>query len=102
MMRITELLTKDTINMNVRASEKDAVITELVEGLHEAGRFPERISSRKPSIDESRKVRLAWVTVSQYPMHRLRKCLSRQSCSGAAKKASTTLPWTVNRHICSS
>lgn len=39
MMRITELLTKDTINMNVRASEKDAVITELVEGLHEAGKI---------------------------------------------------------------
>ncbi|GAB3071201.1 fructose-specific PTS transporter subunit EIIC [Salinicoccus sesuvii] len=41
-MRITELLTKDTINMNVRASSKDAVITELVDGLFKAGKISEK------------------------------------------------------------
>ncbi|MFC3418014.1 fructose-specific PTS transporter subunit EIIC [Salinicoccus hispanicus] len=41
-MRITELLTKDTINMNVRASSKDAVITELVDGLFGAGKISEK------------------------------------------------------------
>lgn len=35
-MRITELLTKDTIKMNVEAKDKDSVIKELVNELHTA------------------------------------------------------------------
>ncbi|MHC0552515.1 PTS fructose transporter subunit IIABC [Salinicoccus sp. CNSTN-B1] len=52
-MRITELLTKDTINMSVRAQDKDAVIKELAEGLEQTGkvtdstRFIEAIQKRE-------------------------------------------------------
>ena len=36
-MRITELLTKDTIAMELSASDKDGVINELVDQLDQAG-----------------------------------------------------------------
>ncbi|MFD2829515.1 PTS fructose transporter subunit IIABC [Corticicoccus populi] len=38
-MRITELLTKETINMNVNSASKNDVITELVNGLFDADRI---------------------------------------------------------------
>ncbi|WP_411844268.1 fructose-specific PTS transporter subunit EIIC [Salinicoccus sp. HZC-1] len=41
-MRITELLTTNTINMSVSATNKDAVIRELVEGLYEADRITDQ------------------------------------------------------------
>lgn len=41
-MRITELLTTDTINMGVSATNKDTVIRELVEGLYEADRITDK------------------------------------------------------------
>lgn len=41
-MRITELLTNDTINMSVKALDKDSVITELTEGLYKADRITDK------------------------------------------------------------
>lgn len=41
-MRITELLTKETINMNVQSATKDDVITELVHGLLDADRITDK------------------------------------------------------------
>ncbi len=38
-MKITELLKKDTIIMDLTASDKEAVIDELVERLEKAGRL---------------------------------------------------------------
>ena len=42
MMRITELLTTDTINMNVSAGDKDSVIGELAQGLYDARRITDK------------------------------------------------------------
>lgn len=41
-MRITELLTTETINMNVKASDKDSIIRELTEGLYNADRITDK------------------------------------------------------------
>lgn len=52
-MRITELLTKDTIKMNVEAKDKDSVIKELVNELHtadvitDADKFEDAIQKRE-------------------------------------------------------
>src|SRR5690625_6622829 len=42
MMRITELLTTDTINMNVSAADKDSVIGELAQGLYDARKITDK------------------------------------------------------------
>jgi fructose-specific phosphotransferase system IIC component/fructose-specific phosphotransferase system IIA component/fructose-specific phosphotransferase system IIB component len=41
-MRITELLTKETVNMKVQSTSKDEVITELVSGLFDADRITDK------------------------------------------------------------
>ena len=43
-MRITELLTKETIAMDLDASDKSGVITELVNQLDKAGKLSDPVS----------------------------------------------------------
>ena len=48
-MRITELLTKDTIAMDLSASDKNGVIDELVNQLDKAGKLSD-VASFKEAI----------------------------------------------------
>ena len=46
-MRITELLTKETIAMDLDASDKSGVITELVNQLDKAGKLSDSVSFKE-------------------------------------------------------
>ena len=46
-MRITELLTKETIAMDLDASDKSGVITELVNQLDKAGKLSDPVSFKE-------------------------------------------------------
>ncbi|MBE3571045.1 MAG: PTS sugar transporter subunit IIA, partial [Bacillales bacterium] len=41
-MKITELLTKDTIQLNLKAHSKEAVIDELIDVLDKAGKLNDK------------------------------------------------------------
>lgn len=55
-MRITELLTKDTIAMDLSASDKNGVIDELVNQLDKAGKLRILLNLKKQFIIVNHKV----------------------------------------------
>ena len=50
-MRITELLTKDTIAMELSASDKDGVINELIDQLDQAGKLNDKAAYQQAIFD---------------------------------------------------
>ena len=67
-MRITELLTKDTIAMDLSASDKNGVIDELVNQLDKAGKlsdiaqFKEAIHNRESKVQQVLEKELLFLT----------------------------------------
>ena len=59
-MRITELLTKDTIAMDLSASDKNGVIDELVNQLDKAGKLSDVASFKEVFITVNHKVQRNW------------------------------------------
>jgi PTS system fructose-specific IIC component len=46
-MKITDLLTKDTVNLEVKSSLKSSVIKELIETLDQAGKLSDKKAYEK-------------------------------------------------------
>lgn len=76
-MKITELLKRDTVIMNLTASNKEAVIDELVEKLNGANRLNSKAEFKEAILKRSHKVQLALVKGLLYLM-RKQKLLSNQ------------------------
>ena len=75
-MRVTELLTKDTIAMDLMANDKNGVIDELVNQLDKAGKLSD-VASFKRSDSQSR--------ITKYNWYRRRYCHS--TCQSGAVKS---------------
>lgn len=60
-MKITELLKRDTVIMNLTASNKEAVIDELVEKLNGANRLNSKAEFKEAILKRSHKVQPALV-----------------------------------------
>ena len=67
-MRITELLTKETINLSLKSVTKADAIEELVTVLDTAGKLSIEQNLNRPFLKEKNKVLLGLVKVSQSPM----------------------------------
>lgn len=76
-MKITELLKRDTVIMNLTASNKEAVIDELVEKLNGANRLNSKAEFKEAILKGSHKVQPALVKGLLYLM-RKQKLLSNQ------------------------
>ena len=60
-MKITELLKRDTVIMNLTASNKEVVIDELVEKLNGANRLNSKAEFKEAILKRSHKVQPALV-----------------------------------------
>ena len=69
-MRVTELLTKDTIAMDLMANDKNGVIDELVNQLDKAGKLSDVASFKKRFTIENHKVRLVSAKVLLFHMRK--------------------------------
>ncbi len=66
-MRVTELLTKDTIAMDLMANDKNGVIDELVNQLDKAGKLSDVASFKEAIHNQNHKVQL--VSAKVLPFH---------------------------------
>ena len=86
-MRITELLTKETIAMDLDASDKSGVITELVNQLDKAGKLSDPVSFKEAIHNrESQEYNRGLVKVLLYHMLKLQQLKHLQLHSVNLKK----------------
>ena len=67
-MRVTELLTKDTIAMDLMANDKNGVIDELVNQLDKAGKLSD-VASFKEAIHNRESLKVQLVSAKVLPFH---------------------------------
>lgn len=85
-MRITELLTKETIAMDLDASDKSGVITELVNQLDKAGKLSDPVSLKRQFIIVNLRAQQELVKVLLYHMLKLQQLKHLQLHSVNLKK----------------
>lgn len=85
-MRITELLTKETIAMDLDASDKSGVITELVNQLDKAGKLSDLYRLKRQFIIVNLRAQQELVKVLLYHMLKLQQLKHLQLHSVNLKK----------------
>lgn len=85
-MRITELLTKETIAMDLDASDKSGVITELVNQLDKAGKLSDLYRLKRQFIIVNLRAQQGLVKVLLYHMLKLQQLKHLQLHSVNLKK----------------